>query len=300
MFLERWYLMRGIRNYEQQDFTDLLNELQGIVPEVKNEDITSNAEDVAIDKSGDVVNPEKRRRASLMDNPKMLYAYSDKDMILHDRDCSCIKEIPDNEFYMLSKYDFNMNRCPLCYRKAIIRSGIGDDARRIGAYVRFFDRVDASNRDLALLLVNRKGKATWINNDIMEIFVNDDSWQIVCSDDKFELHHNNYIKLEDGSRHFTNGFHKQVVYGQQTFHNFLNLILSYSWHRHLENAEAENNVAKLKKEIENLEAENLSLQEENIHLKQQLKTTEKALEYANTRKISLKEFILRLFNQKMN
>lgn len=222
-------MARFFRTHKRQDFTELLNELNGVGPVDKDLKQTN----YSIEKK-DVVDLAKRRRASLMDNSDMLYVYSGVHRVLHDRDCFRLPEIPDEEFEMLSEFDVSMKTCPMCYRRALIRSGVGADRRRIHAYERFFKRVEVSNEDLYLLLIENKAQLRWRSNDVMEIRVRDDSWQIRHNGDALELWHNNYACLDDLTRHFTVGFHRQEVYGFPTIRNLFNLIVTYSWEKHLE------------------------------------------------------------------
>lgn len=203
-----------------------MNELNGTGPavqEVKRKDDVPVAEGVDLD---------LRRRASLMDNQNMLYAYSSRMRVSHDRDCIHVADIPDGEFQMLSEVPRGMKMCPVCYRVALIRSGIGADRRRMQAYERFFEHVDASNADLYRLVIKHKARLKWINNNVMQIKVHEDTWRVIRVGQGIELWHNNYIRLEDDSRHFRAGFHRQYVRGDDTFHNILKTILAYRWEAH--------------------------------------------------------------------
>lgn len=218
---------RFLRDYERQDFTELLNELQG-VDEKDKVDVQSTVND-----NGNVVDMFKRKRSSLMDNPKMLYAYSTHNRVLHDRDCQYVKDISDKHFRMSPVFVKNMRHCGACYRKSLIRNGVGDDRRRMVAYERFFNQLEVSNRDLYMLLIEHEAKLKWINNDVMQIHHKDDTWRIIRGACGLELWHNNYICLKDYTRHFTDGFHKQNVCESPTFHTLLLLMLNYSWECHV-------------------------------------------------------------------
>lgn len=226
-----------LREYERQDFTELLNELQG--SNEKNKVNVNNKKD----RNVNVVDIAKRKRSSLIDNPKMLYAYSSKYKVLHDRDCPYVKDISDKEFCMSSMFIKDMRHCSACYRKSLIRNGVGDDRRRMVAYERFFNQLKVSNKDLYLLLIEHEAKLKWINNDIMQVHLKDDTWRIIRSAGQLELWHNNYICMDDLTRHFTDKFHKQNFCDFPTFHTLLMLMLNYSWECH---------VAKLEKKNENV------------------------------------------------
>lgn len=75
-------------------------------------------------------NTLSRRRQSLLSNYNNKYAYSRTKKIIHDRDCRRVREIPDVDFEMMSEFDRSMNTCPDCYRKAVVRYGIGDNRKK--------------------------------------------------------------------------------------------------------------------------------------------------------------------------
>lgn len=222
-----------VRGYKKQDFSELLSELNGTQDKAKTEKSLTGRPSKEERTKASVVATASRRRASLMDDTKMLYAFSKKSQLFHDRDCEYVKRISDENFCMVGEFDTDKPWCPCCYRKALIRSSIGDDRRRIGAYERFFNRLNVSNRELKILLIENKAKMKWINNDVVQFSVKEDNWQVVCGPDGLELWHNNYISLDDCSRHFTKGFHRQNVYGPQTFYNFMNIMVSYSFKKHM-------------------------------------------------------------------
>lgn len=136
-------MARANKGYQREDFSGLFSELQGSAnskPQ-KNED---RKQWLQINE----VSPAKRRRSSKMDNHAMKYAYSKKLWVLHDRDCVLVPMIHDEDFEMMEALDISMGTCSRCYRMALIRAGIGDDGKKIRAYLNFFDKVSASNKEL--------------------------------------------------------------------------------------------------------------------------------------------------------
>lgn len=220
---------RANRGYQREDFTSLLSELQGNASAN-----VQKSEDVEQSKEINEVSPAKRRRSSKMDNRDMKYAYSKRLWVLHDRDCVLVPMIPDEDFEMLEEFDTGMQFCSRCYRMALIRAGIGDDGKRIRAYLNFFDKVNASNKEIYKLTIVNHAKLKWEDMNTMLIHVNDDNWKIVCDTSGLKLLHNNYLKLEDYTRHFTTGFHEQKINGSHNINNCLNVICSYSWEQHVE------------------------------------------------------------------
>ena len=216
----------------RQDYTDLLNELKGVPAEEEK----SIPDDVATTKP---VSPEKECRASLMENPTWLYAYSRGRRVLHDRDCAHVARISDGNLRTLSEFKANMKVCPVCYRRAILRSGIGDDGGRIQAYERFFDESLVSDDDLYRLIVENKARLKWMSVRVMRVKVREDTWQVVRETVRgrvwYRLWHNNYTQMENGSRCFSKRFHPQMRQ-PGSLSKVLDRIVTYSWVKHVEKA----------------------------------------------------------------
>lgn len=232
-------LPRVTRKYEHQDFSYLLQDLQ---ENSFNKD--KKPEEEYIEKNlsspaGEVVSIARRRRSSKMDNHSMGYAYSTSKMIIHDRDCKLVKSIPDDEFEMLKEFDPDMKTCKRCYRNALIRSGIGDDRKRLRAYGLFFKDIGASNCDLYRLIIEHQATLEWQDRNTMKIHVNEDSWKVIHNEQGNSLYHNNYIYLDDYTRIFKEEYHEQMMYGPQTFHNMVNIMVQYSWEDHVDKIKAE-------------------------------------------------------------
>ena len=72
-----------------------------------------------------------RRREALMANNKNILVYTEKDNLIHDKQCRLVKDIPDDEFEMTTKYDGTRDFCEVCHRMALLSIAIGDDQKRI-------------------------------------------------------------------------------------------------------------------------------------------------------------------------
>ena len=225
-------MARVCRHYEHQDFSGLLAELQGAGTEAEKPQ-PAPVKPKPVEKIV-YVSPEARKRASLLSNPRMRYAYSQIDNTIHDRDCEALKTIRDKDFRMLADFDVNRPICKQCYRKSIIRSGIGDDAKHINAYVHLFDRLKATVADLKELIIDNGARLSAIDIDRVVIKVHDDRWMICFVNNKPLLYHNNYSVLDNYQRLFNVGYHVQNDGGIHTFHNFTRMMLSYSWSEHVE------------------------------------------------------------------
>ncbi len=178
------------------------------------------------------------RRHSLMSNPNMRYVYSRKDLVFHDKLCPKIKAISNHDFQMVPNFKKEETWCRECYRKALIRAGISQDAKRLSAYETFFERAGASIRNLFELFIENEAKISWVNTNMVQLKVHEDTWRVTCNTDGVELLHNNYIYLGNDSRLFTDGFHRQSTYGNDTFAGITKIMTSYSWEEHQKRKEA--------------------------------------------------------------
>ena len=112
------------RNYQREDFSDLLVQMQHPAAEPESESLPREPKK---ENRAAQVSPERRRRDRLMSIRAMRYAYSSVEKRLHDRDCAEVSKIPDTEFEMLTEYRTDLKRCWLCGHRAIVRAGISCD-----------------------------------------------------------------------------------------------------------------------------------------------------------------------------
>ena len=176
--------------------------------EAVHKEAEENAADCAKEVKG-VVSQAQRKRASLMDNRKMLYAYSSKHRVLHDRDCPKVRGISDKHFRMTSEFLKGMSLCAECQNRIYIRHGIGDDWRRIADYERFFNRMELQTQDLFSLFIGNDARVKWIDFNTLEVRVHHDTWRVVQRGEQVELWHNNYWRLENHERSMERKFHLQ-------------------------------------------------------------------------------------------
>lgn len=234
-------MARVCRHYEHKDFSGLLAELQRAnmePPAPKPAPVPQPARE-----NVDVVSPAARKRASLMSNPRMRYAYSQLDDTIHDRECKVVKTIADEDFRMTHDFDPERTTCRHCQRKAIIRSAISDDGKYINAYVGIFTRMSASTADLKELIIDNNAQLSGIDKDRVTIKVHDDRWMILFDNKTPLLFHNNYSVNEDYQRIFTEGYHRQTDGGHHTFRHYTNIMIGYSWADHVVHLKAKALVA---------------------------------------------------------
>ncbi len=228
------------RNYQHEDFSDLLAQMQHPEVEPAPEKILCESKKAKVDRAIQV-SPEKRRRDSLMSNRTMRYAYSSVEKRIHDRDCTEVPKIPDAEFEMSAEYRTGLKRCWLCRRRAIARAGIScDDAKRMDAYMDLLRRFGAMTGELYTLIVVNHAQLFDVKQNSVRIRCGEDKWMLCGDQAGLSLYHNNYEVLENYERLLKPTFHLQQTREQpRAFHFLIDLMLHYSWPEHVERFKAE-------------------------------------------------------------
>lgn len=219
------------RNYQREDFSELLAQMQHPAAEPVPEKIPREPKK---ENRAAQVSPEKRRRDSLMSNRAMRYAYSSVEKRIHDHDCTEVSKIPDAEFEMLTEYRTDLKRCWLCGRRAIVRAGIScDDAKRMDAYTDILRRFGAMTGELYALIIVNHAQLFDVRQDSVCIRCGEDTWMLCRDQAELSLYHNNYEVLENYERLLKQTFHlQQTGTPPHAFRFLINLILRYSWPEH--------------------------------------------------------------------
>lgn len=162
-----------------------------------------------------VVPDEKRRRSSLMDNPKMHYVLDTSTDLFHDRDCTIVDSIKDENFSMvedLTPEEWKRHGCRYCYQKSLVRKGIGDQGKYINAYLKIFQALKANTYCLEKLFLEHNATliSAFPSQCALCIQVGEDRWIIQGSDSVARLWHNNYRVLPSGERVFLDQYHAQT------------------------------------------------------------------------------------------
>ena len=227
-----------VRNYQREDFSELLAQMQHPAAEPTLEKIPCEPKK---ENRAAQVSPEKRRRDSLMSNRTMRYAYSSVEKRIHDRDCAEVSKIPDAEFEMLTEYQTDLKRCWLCGRRAIVRAGVScDDAKHMDAYMDLLRRFGAMTGELYALIVVNHAQLFDIRQDSVSIRCGEDTWMLCGTQAELSLYHNNYEVLDNYQRLLKPTFHlQQTGTSPHAFRFLINLMLHYSWPEHVERFRAE-------------------------------------------------------------
>ena len=217
---------RVARNYQREDFSDLLAQMRQSATEPASEKKQRETEKANHPMQ---VSQAKRRRDSLMGNRLMRYAYSSIENRIHDRDCAEVSKIPDREFEMLTEYRVDMKHCWLCGRRAIVRAGVScEDAKHMDAYMNLLQRFGAITGDLYTLIIVNHAQLFQIKQDSVCIRCKDDTWMLRGEQTSLSLYHNNYeiqqnydriIKPASSPRHFVSSSTRYfTIPGRNTLH----------------------------------------------------------------------------------
>jgi len=176
---------------------------------------------------------EKRlraRRASAMDNPRILYIYREGDTVFHDKACKVVADFSDEEFRASETIPDNMCRCRFCRHMSFIRTGCGDDFKHYAAYKRFLQEDGKLyDSELERYVEHSGGRFRLIDKNVMQLFCGEDTWRIARKDNgKYILYHNNYTVINESERLFVDGFHTQNVQAS-SLRYLMNYISEYSW-----------------------------------------------------------------------
>ncbi len=222
---------RVMRKYQVQDFSYLLTPMEEKIqpkePEKKN-----NSE----------VSAAKRRRDSLMNDRRMRYVlYRGQ---LHDRECAWVLKIADEEFDMCTELPETATICPACFRRAMVRRGIGADmSKYVTLAVRILDRMGATNRDLQDLFLKHNAQIVSIDKESLYFQVGEELWRVCAVENGCQLYHNNYSLLSPETRFFEKGYHLQSV-GVLPFYQAVRTMCQYTWEGHLQWAKAKERAKK--------------------------------------------------------
>lgn len=217
------------RNYQHQDFSQLLTELKTADTNTKK----STVEVPSARSSAKNVSAAQRRRASLLDNRNMKFIYSKSTGKAHDRDCPLAACIEDDDFAMLPNFPKPVHFCHQCYRKALIREALAPGNRKwIDLCVHIFQTMNATTYDLQKLVLDHHGQLYKVEQDRVYLQVNEDRWYLQPCEKGCLLYHNNYTHLENDQRLIAGTFHlqyKNVI----SFRTAVKEMVQYTWKDHL-------------------------------------------------------------------
>jgi ssDNA-binding Zn-finger/Zn-ribbon topoisomerase 1 len=186
----------------------------------------------------ELTNEEKQlygRRQSLLDNPRMLYYFSETGRYYHDKDCESVKEILPEQFHASETMPEDKEICPKCRRLIYFRKATYPNAKQSGICNRIFLNRQVPNSMISHCIMDLGMKFHATTLDEMQVEYGEDTWIIKGLDtDMLSLWHNNYVKTSETERYITEGFHNQNV-DRKKLVQILKYIEGYSWQKHLAN-----------------------------------------------------------------
>ena len=217
------------RNYQHQDFSQLLTELKTAdINAAKKAGTASSAQAPAKQ-----VSAAQRKRASLLDDRNMKFIYSKSTGKAHDRDCPLAASIEDDDFAMLPAFPKPVHFCHQCYRKALIREALApENGKRIDICMHIFNAMRARTYDLQRLILDHHAKVYKVEQDRVYLQVREDRWYLQPSEKRCLLYHNNYINLENDQRLIVDTFHLQHEW-PVSFLAAMEEMSQYTWENHV-------------------------------------------------------------------
>ncbi|MBO5523119.1 MAG: hypothetical protein J5986_05515 [Roseburia sp.] len=174
------------------------------------------------------------RRASAMDNKKLVYVYSDGKMLFHDKSCPLVKEISDTDFRACAELPENALLCEECRERMYIRRACGEDFKRYNAYHHFFRKGHVNIRIIQELVGDYQGKIHLEGIDTLRVICGEDTWKIRIDDaGKITLLHNNYVMVNDEERYILSEFHNQNLPKNISMTGAIQYLENYTWEKHL-------------------------------------------------------------------
>jgi hypothetical protein len=175
------------------------------------------------------------RRQSLLDNPRMLYFFSEPGMYYHDKECTSVKEILPEQFRASETIPKDKEICPKCKRLIYFRKATYPNTKQSGICNRIFQKQKVPNSLVSHYIMDLGMKFHATTLDEMQVEYAEDSWIIKgLNNNVLHLWHNNYVKTSETERYITDGFHNQNV-DRKKLIQILNYVEEYSWQKHLAN-----------------------------------------------------------------
>lgn len=181
------------------------------------------------------VSNEDREKQRLLDDYSIMYFEMNKNGVLHDRKCKCVKIAKGAELTGYTAFRSSMQLCQKCGYTIAVREMCLPKTKYISAIEKILRESGVSFARVQELAFGSHMKMDMISLMELTITVHDDTWRARKEGDTWRLWHNNYILLVEGVRSITDGFHDQRVCGTLT--RVLNAADSYNWSQdHLKNA----------------------------------------------------------------
>lgn len=177
---------------------------------------------------------ENSRKQSLIDNPKLLYYYSENAQYYHDKDCVDVKEMASQAIMASESIPMGKEVCPKCRRKVFFRTACYPNTKQMPICDRIFRNNCNSSKLIEHYVMTDGMRFHATTLEELQVAWKEDTWIIKgVNGGKLELWHNNYIRTSQTERYITDGYHNQSV-ERSTLWQMLRYIESYSWQKHLE------------------------------------------------------------------
>lgn len=214
------------KSYKHKDFSKLIRKKRPDTEQSKKPSAPKNQPEPPVPAPS--VTDASRQRDRLMGNPEYRFVYNKSTKMYHDRDCVRVKYIANVHFDMVKEFPpVESTFCFNCYRKALIRAGVGPHSKWIPVASVVLDRLSAGNNDLHRLFITNCGSIIDVDWEKTAVCfqVGEDQWVVHKQEDGTNvLLHNNYEIVPSGERIFFDGFHVQEDLGDHSFKNHARIM----------------------------------------------------------------------------
>lgn len=163
-------------------------------------------------------------------NKSYRFVLNSKTKLIHDKDCLCIKDIPEENKVYLDDLETKYKLCGNCKRDFML-SYCASDKMEKKLLHRLFQKLGADVEEVYYYITKRNVKIKYISSDCLEVKSGKDTWRIKADEYAKHLLHNNYEIIEY-ERVFRDGFHEHRVWGN-TFGKMMKQILDYGSDYHV-------------------------------------------------------------------
>lgn len=131
----------------------------------------------------------KSERELLLENPNKRYVLEKNSILAHDRSCTEIAAIPDNNFAMTEAFPTDRWFCDRCYFRALIRNGLSEGQEdRMERYYGVFQALQVEGGPLRKLMLGCKARLYDADSDRIFLRAGEERWLLVAEQQQCQLY----------------------------------------------------------------------------------------------------------------
>lgn len=131
----------------------------------------------------------KSWRELQMENPDMRYVLVNNSVLAHDKSCSEVTAIPDDQLFMVKDFPTERWFCDRCYYRALIRNGLAEgQAGRLDLYFEAFQSLRMEGGPLRKLILGYGAKLYDAEPDRIFLQAGEERWLLVAQGQQCQLY----------------------------------------------------------------------------------------------------------------